>query len=94
MVEGLEAFMPLEELLNLLRRRPFVPFRIHLTDGASYEVRHPEMLMPGARSITIGIPGDPTIPIYSRTEIVALVHIVRLERLEEATPAAPGQSAA
>ncbi len=74
--------MPLEDILTLLRRRPFVPFRVYLTDGASYEVRHPELLMPGARSITIGIPADPTVPVYARTEIVALIHVVRLEALD------------
>jgi len=34
--------MPLEEILALLRTRPFVPFRIHLLDGTTYDVRHPE----------------------------------------------------
>jgi len=86
--------MPLEGILTLLRRRPFVPFRVFLTDGASYEVHHPELLMPGARSITIGIPADPTVPVYARTEIVALVHVVRLEPFEGAQVPPNGQSAA
>lgn len=86
--------MPLEDILTLLRRRPFVPFRVHLTDGASHEIRHPAMLMPGARSITIGIPADPAVPVYTRTEIVALIHVVRLEPFEDAKTKANGQSAA
>jgi hypothetical protein len=31
-----------EELTELLRVRPFVPLRIHLTDGQSYEIHHPD----------------------------------------------------
>ena len=85
--------MPLEEILALLRRRPFVPFRLHLTDGSAYEVRHPEMLMPGARSLTIGIPADPSVPVYARTEVAALVHITRLEPLQEVAAGPNGQSA-
>lgn len=31
-----------EELAAAVRRFPFVPFRITLTEGSSYEVRHRE----------------------------------------------------
>src|SRR5262249_61868745 len=43
---------------------------------------HPEMLMPGARSLVLGIPADPAVPVYARTETIALVHVVRLQPLE------------
>ena len=79
--------MPLQELLNARRRRPFAPFRIHLMDGSSYEVRHPDLVMPGARSVAVGLPGG-TLPegVYERIIILALVHITRLEPID--TPAA------
>jgi hypothetical protein len=79
--------VPLQELLDMLRRRPFAPFRVHLTDGSSYEVRHPDLVMPGARSVAIGLPGG-TLPegVYERIVILALIHITRLEPLD--TPAA------
>lgn len=57
--------MPLEDILAFLRRRPFVPFRIHLTDGSAHEVRHPEMLMAGARSVAISVPTDPFVPVHA-----------------------------
>jgi hypothetical protein len=80
--------MPLEQLLEWVRRRPFVPFRVHITDGSSYEVRHPDLIMPGARSVVIGIPG-PALPegVYEHTALVALIHITRIEPL--AAPVAP-----
>jgi hypothetical protein len=72
--------MPLQEILNMLRRQPFVPFRIHLSDGSSYEVRHPDLVMPGARSIAVGIPSSALPPdVYESVVILALPHITRLE---------------
>jgi hypothetical protein len=81
--------MPLQELLNTLRRRPFVPFRIHLTDGSSYEVRHPDLVMPGARSVAVGLRGG-TLPegVYESIVILALVHITRLEPIDTAAASA------
>ena len=34
-----------EELAVLFHRRPFVPIRIHITDGMTYDIRHPENVM-------------------------------------------------
>ena len=35
--------MRAEDFLALLRRQPFIPLRIHLSNGSRYEIRHPEM---------------------------------------------------
>ena len=35
--------MMLQDFKGLLEARPFEPFRIVMSSGASYEVRHPEM---------------------------------------------------
>jgi hypothetical protein len=76
--------MPPEDLERHLNARPFVPFRIKLTTGETYDVRHPELVMVGRRSVIVGITHDP-IPRYERAVTVALVHIVRLEPLEAAS---------
>ena len=47
--------MPPEDLIAALEKRPFEPFRVHLTDGMTYEVRHPDLMMVGCRSVVIGI---------------------------------------
>ena len=67
--------MSSDDLLELVRRRPFIPFVLVTTDGTRYEVRHPEMLMPGRRTVTIGIPEDPGRPVYERQVIVSLLHV-------------------
>ena len=35
--------MRLEDVREFLRRRPFQPFRLTLTDGRTYDVMHPEL---------------------------------------------------
>lgn len=78
--------MPLEELLRVLRRRPFHPFRVYITDGSSYEVRHPELCMPGARAVIIGLPSSAyPEPVYDRIVDIDLLHITRLEPLPPTT---------
>ena len=33
------------DLLDLLRTRPFVPFRIHAADGVTHDIRHPDQAL-------------------------------------------------
>ena len=75
-----------EEFRNFLRRRPFQPFRLTLTDGRTYDVLHPEMAMVGRSTIVVGIPGpDRSDPIYDHTEMVSLLHVMQIEPLETMT---------
>jgi hypothetical protein len=84
--------MPPVELLQLLRRRPFAPFVIHMSDGVNYTIRHPELLMVGVGSATVGFPSADDPVLYDRTEIISLRHVVRVEPLEPATAPPSPQS--
>jgi hypothetical protein len=75
-----------EDLAGVLQQRPFIPFRVVLTEGTSYEVRHPELFMLGKRSVVIGVASDPQEIVYDRTAMVDLFHIVRIEPLDRASP--------
>lgn len=79
-----------EELTAALRRRPFVPFRITLTEGSAYEVRHPELCVVGRRSAFVGFPApnDPEL-LYERSVTFDLLHVVKLEPLETASSPRP-----
>jgi hypothetical protein len=78
--------MPPQDLWEKLRQQPFDPFRICLTDGTTYEVRHPELVMVGRRSAVVGVSEtEQPPPFYDRATTVALVHIVRLEPIGTAT---------
>jgi hypothetical protein len=71
-----------EELRDALRQKPFEPFRLVMTDGTSYEIRHPDLLLVGRRSVTVGLTGEPGQTYYERTVKVDLLHVIRLEPIE------------
>ena len=79
--------MTQDELREAARTQPFEPFRVILTTGASYDIRHPDLIMVGRRSAVIGITDEPNGPVYDRTLKVDLFHIVGIEDLP-APPAA------
>jgi hypothetical protein len=73
-----------DDLLSYIRQRPFIPFRLVTTDGTGYEIRHSEMLMPGRRTVIVGLPDNPQVAAFDRTVTVSMLHVQRLEPLEGA----------
>ena len=73
--------MPPEDLRAALMAQPFVPFRIHLTDGTTYDIKHRDFVMVGKRSMLVGMSHNADDPFYDQYETVALIHVVRLEPL-------------
>ena len=75
--------MPPQPLLQALGQRPFAPFRLHVSDGVSYVIKHPDLLWLGPGYAIIGLP--PSVPqaglMIERHEVVDLEHITRLEPL-------------
>ncbi len=52
----MDIAMRSEDIRDLLKSKPFRPFRFTLTDGTSYDVRHPELVNVGRATIFLGIP--------------------------------------
>lgn len=69
-----------DDILDLLRARPFEPFRLYLSDGAVFEIRHPDMAIVQRSKVTVAVPGPkgPDGPA-ERTVNCALLHITRTE---------------
>jgi hypothetical protein len=83
--------MTMNELRNALRLTPFRPFRVFVTDGGSYDVRHPDLCMIGPRIAVIGIPpAGQSEPILERYAVVDLIHVTRLEPLD--SPLSPNNN--
>jgi hypothetical protein len=74
--------MPPADLLSRLRAKPFEPFRIVTTDGTTYEIRHPELVMVGLGSAYIGYPAPGTDGLVERLDIVSLRHVIRLQEMQ------------
>src|SRR5438309_488836 len=75
-------FSPMD-IAEFLQQKPFEPFRIHVTDGASYDILHPEFVLISPTRVWIMVPWKqkPTLPFFERTDSVALMHVSRLEKL-------------
>jgi hypothetical protein len=74
--------MKREDMLALLKQRPFQPFRVVLTDGRQYDITHPRMNLLAESYIKIGIPApDLAPPIVDHTEYVRLDEISHTEPL-------------
>lgn len=58
---------------------------MHLSDGRSFEVRHPELCMVGKRTAVVGLTADPAQIVYERTVSVDLLQIVTLEPVAPTT---------
>jgi hypothetical protein len=80
--------MEADDLLQFLRRKPFVPFRVYLTTGATFEFRHPELALVNPMYVQTYVPvfdRNKLVPLGDREMILSLLHIVQIEFLELAS---------
>ena len=73
-------------LRERLKASGFRPFRIVTSDGTTYDVRDPDLVMVGLGDIVVGIPSEQDASLFRATHLVSLRHVIRLEPLEEAAP--------
>lgn len=79
--------MRAEEIREWLMERPLQAFRMHLTNGAVFEVRHPDQVAVTAHSLAIGYLPDPKPLIHPKRDVtVSIVHITHLEPVDFDTP--------
>lgn len=76
--------MTAKDLLIRIKKHPFSPFRVIVSDGATYDVRHPDQIVVGRDSVTIGIRGE-SEELFEAMDLVDLIHVVRLEPLPTKT---------
>jgi hypothetical protein len=75
--------MRADDLLQYLNRRRFEPFRLHLTNGAKHDIRHPEMVKVFRSQAHVYFHrGDNPHDMVLRFDGVALLHINRVEMLD------------
>ena len=64
--------MRLEDVLHWLRATPFVPIRITMNSGHTFEVRHPELIRLLRTSLIYFTPSDHE-GVYDRAQMFGLV---------------------
>ncbi len=76
--------MTVQTFRNLLTARPFEPFRVVMSSGQSYEVRHPEMAFVTKTDLLVGIDiEDDGVP--AEFKICSLLHVTAVEPLKTAS---------
>src|SRR5437588_844275 len=72
--------MRADQIRKLLRARPFHPFRVYVSDGAVYDVAHPEAAwLLGPMVITHVRPSGFAGPPGERVAYISLIHVTRVE---------------
>jgi hypothetical protein len=79
-----------DKLLELLRARPFKPFRVELASGTVHVIRHPDQAMLSGDLAFIGVPRNDAPgsgPDYADVAIVTLAQVTQVETLHPASSA-------
>lgn len=72
--------MTVQTFRELLTQRPFKPFRIVMSSGQTYDVRHPEMAWLTRTDLLVGInESEEGVPAEFR--ICSLLHVTTIEPL-------------
>jgi hypothetical protein len=75
------------DMIALIKARPFVPFRLWLSDGGFVDVRSPEVVMPLKRFALIGLlDAHTTDNTADRYATVWYLHVARHEMLQPGAP--------
>ena len=72
-----------DDIYQRLVTRPFEPFRVHLSDGRSFEVPHPERAIVAGHRMSIAV-GGPRHGLPARLIDCDPYHIVTIEPLNGA----------
>jgi hypothetical protein len=68
-----------DDLRALVERVPFVPFRLHLSNGQWFDVQHPDFLWIFRNRLELAAPEQPGRGIIDHAEHIALPHVARVE---------------
>jgi hypothetical protein len=77
--------MRVTEVRDYLRRQPFQPFRVCLSDGTEHRVFNPDWVFVTKNCVMVGT-GDESEVIPSKVVYCDPLHITRLELVEPEPP--------
>ncbi len=76
-----------EDLRWLLNRKPFVPFKLKLSDGEIIEIKSRELVMAGRRSAVVGIlDPDAKDTLIDSWTVVWYMHVTSIEDINPGAP--------
>ena len=76
--------MTVQTFRDLLSQRPFKPFRLVMSSGQAYEVRHPEMAWLTRTDLLVGV-GETAEGVPAEFRICSLLHVATVEPISPAS---------
>ena len=77
-----------KEVYHRVKAAPFIPVRIRTSDGISYDVFHPDLVIVGPRFVMVGTASAEGPEYAELVTRIAMIHISALEDLP--IPTKPG----
>ena len=74
--------MNLEEIEVWCNAKPFIPFRLTVTDGRSFEITDASQIWPGKWNVLIIVPDSKNPKRYKTHATLTSLHITSIEPLE------------
>ncbi|OWY71887.1 hypothetical protein B7486_09535 [cyanobacterium TDX16] len=74
--------MNIRDTRKHMKKQPFEPFRIHVSDGSSYDVPHPDFILVTVSDVMVGL-GRSQEDIPERSVFVDPLHITRIEPISK-----------
>ncbi len=74
--------MGVTDVLSFLRAQPFVPFRIHMSDGRTFDIRHPDQALLARTRLVVGTDARTGVPDH-----IEHLSFIPITGIEELTPA-------
>lgn len=75
-IDSIEAIQPpstnAEAIQAMLRRQPFAPFKVHLSNGETHEIRRPECVIALKSNLFVGYPENDRFAIIPMPEVAKL----------------------
>jgi hypothetical protein len=72
-----------DALLNELDREPFIPLRLHLADGRSFDIGNPALCFVAHLALYVFRVGQRRRRLAEDVEVYSLRHIVSIETVEQ-----------
>lgn len=72
--------MTVKTFRDLLATQPFKPFRLVMSSGERYEIRHPEMALLTRTDLLVGTAVEDGVP--SEFKICSLLHVATVEPID------------
>ena len=73
--------MTLQDFKKRMDKRPFQPFRVVLSSGERYEVRHPKMALVLRTKIVLGLDPD-RAGVADDWAMISLLHVTAIEPVQ------------